>query len=106
MSFPIDPKTGRLPRPADFKAQEMTPIDDGPVVGEVLREIEGWIRFLPPTYGASVRLFAIWLPPQSLLEALWITQSRMPRGERGAFEYFCGVCHRMRRELLEKRARE
>lgn len=66
---------------------------------EVLEHMRTWLKLSPNTYNPAVMLFALRLPPEKLVEALWVSQSRMPDGGMAAFKYFCGVCHTMRREL-------
>lgn len=64
----------------------------------VLAEMKQWLRLSPKTYTASVRLFALKLPPERLIEAMWKAQAKKPRGNSNAFRYFCGICHSMIRE--------
>ena len=66
---------------------------------EVLEHMRTWLKLSPNTYRPVVMLFALCLPPEKLIEALWVSQSRKPKGGMAAFKYFCGVCHSMRREL-------
>lgn len=72
---------------------------------EVLTHMDPWLRLSPKTYTPSVMLFALQLPPDKLIEALWVAQSRKPEGGVAAFKYFCGVCHTMRRELSDTASR-
>ena len=67
-------------------------------VREVLAHMETWLQISPRIYTPNVHLFALRLPPEKLIEALWVAQTRIPEGDLGAFKYFCGVCHRMIRE--------
>ena len=66
---------------------------------EVLEHMRTWLKLSPNTYTPSVMLFALRLPPEKLIEALWVSQSRKPKGGMAAFKYFCGVCHSMSREI-------
>ncbi len=66
---------------------------------EVLQHMRPWLRVSIHTYRPAVMLFALRLPPEKLIEALWAAQSRCPKGDLASFKYFCGVCHSMRREL-------
>jgi hypothetical protein len=66
---------------------------------EVLEHMRTWLKISPKTYKPAVMLFALRLPAEKLIEALWAAQSRCPKGDLAAFKYFCGVCHSMRREL-------
>lgn len=72
---------------------------------EVLAEMQNWLRLSLETYRAAVFMFAIRLPPDKLIEALWIAQSRKPKGDFDSFRYFCGVCHSMLREMKGELAR-
>ena len=72
---------------------------------EVLTHMDKWLRLSPKTYKPAVMLFALRLPPEKLIEALWVAQSRKPDGGLDAFKYFCGVCHSMRRELSDAACR-
>lgn len=71
------------------------------VAEEILAEMKHWLHLPPCSYTASVRLFALQMPPEKLIKALWIAQSRKPGGGLPAFKYFCGVCHSMLREQHE-----
>ena len=64
---------------------------------QVIAHMEDWLRLSPRTYTATVRLFALRLPPEKLVEALWVAADRKKDGGRDAFKYFCGVCHTMLR---------
>lgn len=66
---------------------------------EVLEHMRTWLKLSVNPYKPTVMLCALRLPPEKLIEALWVSQSRKPKGGLAAFKYFCGVCHRMRREL-------
>ena len=66
---------------------------------EVLEHMRNWLKLSPNTYKPAVMLFSLRLPPEKLIEALWVSQSRKPKGGMAAFKYFCGVCHSMRREV-------
>lgn len=72
---------------------------------EVLEHMRTWLKLSPNTYKPAVMLFALRLPPEKLIEALWVSQSRKPKGGMAAFKYFCGVCHTMRRELARDLSR-
>ena len=72
---------------------------------EVLEHMRTWLKLSPKTYKSTVMLFALRLPPEKLIEALWVSQSRKPNGGMAAFKYFCGVCHAMRRELSDNLSR-
>jgi len=72
---------------------------------EVLEHMRTWLTISPKTYRPAVMLFALRLPPEMLIEALWIAQGRKPKGGMAAFKYFCGVCHTMRRELSSELSR-
>lgn len=72
---------------------------------EVLDHMPPWLGISPNTYKASVMLFALRLPPEKLIEALWIAQARKPAGGMAGFKYFCGTAHGMYRELQRTRSR-
>ena len=65
---------------------------------QALRVIGEWLRLPEDHYKAQVYLFAQRLPPENVLEAVWIAQAKLPDGGASGFKYFCGVCHNMIRE--------
>lgn len=69
---------------------------------QVLAHMDDWLCLSPHTYTATVRLFALRLPPEKLVEALWISQDRKNDGGMDAFKYFCGVCNKMVRQQSEE----
>ena len=72
---------------------------------EVLAEMQDWLHLSLRSYKGAVFLFALRLPPDKLIEALWVAEDRIPHGGLDGFKYFCGVCHRMIREIKGDLAR-
>lgn len=69
---------------------------------QVLAHMDEWLGLSPSTYTATVRLFALRLPPEKLVEALWIAMDKKKDGGMEAFKYFCGVCNKMVRQQSEE----